>query len=117
MRRPRATTSTGAATRAPDSSTLQTPKRTSRAPSSSCPRTGQRRRWLGHAQGAVEDLSFAIDTSAQPDRITAWAYHARGLAYAALGDTQHACRLPSYLSLSPEANDRALVETWIVDLS
>jgi hypothetical protein len=50
-------------------------------------------------------------TASPPGRI------ARGLAYAAQGDTQHACRLPSYLSLSPEANDRALVETWIVDLS
>jgi tetratricopeptide (TPR) repeat protein len=79
---------------------------------------GIARLWLGQSQAAVEYLSFAIDTSAQPDRITAWAYRARGLANTALGDAELAvAEYRSYLALSPEANDRAQVEAWIADLT
>jgi tetratricopeptide (TPR) repeat protein len=79
---------------------------------------GIARLWLGQAQGAVDDLSFAIGTAAQPDRISAWAYRARGLANAALGNaTDAVADYQAYLSLTPEANDRALIETWIAELS
>jgi hypothetical protein len=79
---------------------------------------GIARLWLGESQAAVEDLSFAIDATTTPDRITAWAYRARGLAHAALGDSDGAVSdYRTYLSLSPEANDRALVENWISELT
>jgi len=80
---------------------------------------GVARLWLGQAQGAVDDLSFAIDAnSAQPDRITAWAYRARGLANAALGEyTNAVADYRAYLSLSPDADDRGIVEVWISELS
>jgi tetratricopeptide (TPR) repeat protein len=79
---------------------------------------GIARLWLGESQGAVEDLSFAIDATGTPDRITAWAYRARGLAHAALGDTAGAVSdYQAYLTLSPDANDRALVQNWISELS
>jgi len=78
---------------------------------------GIARLWLGQAQNAVDDLSFAIDSSPQPDRISVWAYRARGLAHAALGETDQAVAdYQSYLSLAPDANDRALVQQWINEL-
>lgn len=74
--------------------------------------------WLGNAQSAVDDLSFAIDNSKTPDKITAWAYRARGLARAALGASHDAVTdYQAYLDLSPDASDRAQVEGWITDLS
>jgi tetratricopeptide (TPR) repeat protein len=79
---------------------------------------GVARLWLGESAGAIEDLSFAIDATATADRITAWAHRARGLAYAAQGETASAVSdYQAYLTLSPEANDRALVERWISELS
>jgi regulator of sirC expression with transglutaminase-like and TPR domain len=75
--------------------------------------------WLGQAEEATVDLSFAIDSSPPiPDRVTAWAYRARGLAQAALGDSSAAVAdYTAYLSLSPDAADRGQVEGWIADLS
>ncbi len=74
--------------------------------------------WLGQPQAAIDDLSFAIDTSTSPDRSTAWAYRARGLARARLGlSTDAVSDYTAYLSLSPDASDRAQVEGWIADLS
>jgi tetratricopeptide (TPR) repeat protein len=74
--------------------------------------------WLGQAQAAVDDLSFVIDASQSPDRTTAWAYRARGLARVKLGEPQDAVAdYQAYLSLSPDAPDRAQIEAWIADLT
>jgi tetratricopeptide (TPR) repeat protein len=79
---------------------------------------GIARLWLGQAREATDDLSFAIDASTTPDRITAWAYRARGLAQAALGLQDAAVTdYRAYLELVPDAPDRAQVEGWIADLS
>jgi tetratricopeptide (TPR) repeat protein len=79
---------------------------------------GIARLWLGQGQAAIDDLSFAIDTSARPDQVTAWAYRARGLAYASLGQGGQAIAdYRAYLALVPEAGDRAQVEGWINELS
>jgi len=74
--------------------------------------------WLGQPQAAIDDLSFAIDTGSAPDKSTAWAYRARGLARAKLGFTTEAVSdYTAYLALSPDASDRGQVEGWITDLS
>jgi hypothetical protein len=79
---------------------------------------GVARLWLGDAQGSVDDMSVAIGASPVPDRITAWAYRGRGLAYANLGQTEGALAdYKAYLSVLPEASDRAQIESWIADLS
>jgi hypothetical protein len=74
--------------------------------------------WLGQAQAAIDDLSTVIAGGGTPDRITAWAYRARGLAHASLNQAQDAVTdYNAYLSLSPAAADRAQVEGWIAALS
>ncbi|MBV9895881.1 MAG: tetratricopeptide repeat protein [Chloroflexi bacterium] len=74
--------------------------------------------WLGDVQAALDDLNFAIDKGTSPDRISAWAYRARGLARTSLGDSTEAISdYQAYLSLTPNASDRAQVEGWIADLS
>ncbi|MBV9170991.1 MAG: tetratricopeptide repeat protein [Chloroflexi bacterium] len=74
--------------------------------------------WLGDAQAALDDLNFAIDKSPSPDRVTAWAYRARGLARTTLGDSSDAVSdYKAYLALVPDASDRTQVEGWIADLS
>jgi tetratricopeptide repeat protein len=74
--------------------------------------------WLGDAQAAIDDLSAVIAGSGQPDRITAWAYRARGLAHASLNQSQDAVTdYNAYLALSPAATDRSQVEAWIAALS
>jgi tetratricopeptide (TPR) repeat protein len=74
--------------------------------------------WLDNAQAATDDLSFAIDTASKPDRISAWAYRARGLANAALGNQDSAVAdYRAYLTMVPDAPDRVQVEGWISDLS
>lgn len=79
---------------------------------------GIARLWLGQAQTAVDDLSSVIDATVNPDRITAWAYRARGLANAALGKSESAVAdYQAYLTMSPDADDRAIVELWIRELS
>ncbi len=79
---------------------------------------GIARLWLGDTQLAIDDLSLAIERTPTPDRIAAWAYRARGLAFANLGQSQAAIAdYRSYLDLSPGAADRAQVEGWIADLS
>jgi regulator of sirC expression with transglutaminase-like and TPR domain len=58
-----------------------------------------------------------IDTGKSPDRSTAWAYRARGLAHASLGLTTDAVSdYKAYLALTPDATDRSQVEGWIADL-
>ena len=79
---------------------------------------GIARLWLGDATGAIDDLSVAIDGAQPADRVSAWAFRARGLAHANLGQTQEArADYTSYLDLSPTATDRAQVEGWIAALS
>jgi len=74
--------------------------------------------WLGDLSGAIDDLSFAIDNAPSGDRVSAWAFRARGLAYARLGQSQSAVAdYQNYLSLSPDAADRDLVQGWITQLS
>ncbi len=74
--------------------------------------------WEGAWPSAIEDLTRAIDVSQQPDRWTAWAYRARGLAYAGLNRRAEAVAdYQAYLSLSPGAPDTAEVEGWIAALS
>jgi tetratricopeptide (TPR) repeat protein len=79
---------------------------------------GIARLWLGQHQAAIEDLSLVIDSGQPPDRVTAWAYRARGLAHAALGEGQDAVAdYVAYLQLFPDAADRAQVQDWITALS
>jgi tetratricopeptide repeat protein len=74
--------------------------------------------WLGDVGAALDDLNFAIDKSKSPDRISAWAYRARGLTRTSLGDSADAISdYQAYLTLTPDASDRAQVEGWIADLS
>lgn len=74
--------------------------------------------WLGQAQAAVDDLSTAIDASTPPDRVTAWAYRARGLARASLDKpVDAAADYQAYLDLQPDAGDRDQIQTWITELA
>jgi tetratricopeptide (TPR) repeat protein len=74
--------------------------------------------WLGQAQEAADDLSIVIDSGSAPDTVTAWAYRARGLAEAALGQSTNAVAdYRSYLELAPEAADRSQIEGWIAELT
>jgi hypothetical protein len=74
--------------------------------------------WRGDAQLALADLTFAIDRSRGPDRLTAFAYRARGTANALLSRPVEAISdYQAYLTLMPDASDRDEVEAWIADLS
>jgi tetratricopeptide (TPR) repeat protein len=74
--------------------------------------------WLDNPQGAVDDLTTAIQAVPSADRISAWAFRARGLAYASLGQSQNAIAdYNQYLTLSPDAPDRDQVTGWITDLT
>jgi tetratricopeptide (TPR) repeat protein len=74
--------------------------------------------WKGDAESALADLTFAIDHSSSPDRLTAFAYRARGTANASLGRPAQAITdYQAYLALTPGAADQAEVEGWIADLS
>ena len=74
--------------------------------------------WTDQPQAAVDDLTVAIQGATTPDRISAWAFRARGLAYASLGQPENAVAdYNQYLTLSPDAPDRSQVTAWIADLS
>lgn len=74
--------------------------------------------WRGDPQGAVGDLTAAIDATTAPDRLAAWAHRARGVSYAALGRGAEAVDdYRAYLAIVPDAPDRGDVEAWIADLS
>jgi regulator of sirC expression with transglutaminase-like and TPR domain len=52
------------------------------------------------------------------DQLTAWAFRARGVARAGLGQVGGATAdYQAYLSLWPQAPDRSVVERWIEELS
>lgn len=73
--------------------------------------------WKGQWQQSVDDASAVINSSAQSDQMTAWAYRARGLAYAGLHQPNSAIAdYQAYLTLSPNASDRAVVQGWIASL-
>jgi tetratricopeptide (TPR) repeat protein len=74
--------------------------------------------WLDNPQAAVDDLTNAISAAPTPDRISAWAFRARGLAYASLGQSDNAVSdYNQYLTLTPNAPDHDQVTGWIADLS
>jgi regulator of sirC expression with transglutaminase-like and TPR domain len=74
--------------------------------------------WDGQDGRAISDLTSVIDTSADPDLLTAAALRARGVAFAALGKPSQAIAdYEAYLSLLPRATDRAKVLGWINALS
>jgi tetratricopeptide (TPR) repeat protein len=74
--------------------------------------------WKGDPEAAVADLTFAIDHSINPDRVTAFAYRARGTANASLNRSAQAITdYQAYLAILPDAPDRAEVEGWIEDLT
>jgi tetratricopeptide (TPR) repeat protein len=74
--------------------------------------------WLNNPQAAVDDLTTAITAVSPPDRISAWAFRARGLAYASLGQADNAVAdYNQYLTLTPNAPDKDQVTGWIADLS
>jgi len=69
-------------------------------------------------QDASSRLTAAIDADGPPDRVTAWAHRARGLATASLGQSAQAVAdYRAYLDLTPEASDREQIEAWIAALS
>ena len=66
----------------------------------------------------VDDLTTAITAVNTPDKISAWAFRARGLAYASLGQSDNAVAdYNQYLSLTPNAPDKDQVTAWIADLT
>jgi tetratricopeptide (TPR) repeat protein len=73
--------------------------------------------WKNDARGTIHDATIVIENSPRPDRWTAWAHRARGVAYSRLGQRSEAIAdYEAYLSLVPDAPDRAEVETWIAGL-
>lgn len=74
--------------------------------------------WLNDPQAAVDDLTAAIAAASTPDGVSAWAFRARGLAYASLGQSDKAIAdYNQYLTLTPDAPDHDQVTGWITDLS
>lgn len=66
---------------------------------------------------AVEDLTAVLDTDSRPDTVSALAHRARGVLYAAMGRPAEAIAdYETYLSIMPEASDKANVEKWIGQL-
>jgi len=73
--------------------------------------------WKGEWNQAIGDETTVINAASTADQITAWAYRARGLAYAGLHQSANAIAdYQAYLNLSPNASDRAEVQTWITSL-
>jgi regulator of sirC expression with transglutaminase-like and TPR domain len=74
--------------------------------------------WKDAYQAAAADATSVIDAPVRADQLTAWAFRARGVARANLGQLQSATSdYQAYLSLWPEAPDRKTIEGWIQDLS
>lgn len=73
--------------------------------------------WKGQWQQAVDDETTVINAGVAADQTTAWAHRARGLAYAGLHQSANAIAdYQAYLNLSPNASDRAEVQSWITSL-
>jgi tetratricopeptide (TPR) repeat protein len=78
---------------------------------------GAARLWTNDLTGALDDLSAVADADGPPDRWTAQALRARGLAHAGLDQRDQAISdYQAYLALTPDATDRAQVEGWIAAL-
>jgi tetratricopeptide (TPR) repeat protein len=74
------------------------------------------RMWLYDWTNAVVDFSAAIDQGAR-DQWTAWAHRGRGISLAALGRREEAIAdYQAYLELTPQADDRELIQSWIAAL-
>ena len=73
--------------------------------------------WQGNAEAAIGDLTFAIEHTSMPDRLSGYAYRVRGTAHAALRQPGLAIEdYQTYLKLVPDAADRAEVEGWLTEL-
>jgi hypothetical protein len=74
--------------------------------------------WKESWQAAAADATSVIDAPVRPDPLTAWAYRARGVARASLGQLGPASAdYQAYLSLAPQAPDRPTIERWIEELN
>jgi regulator of sirC expression with transglutaminase-like and TPR domain len=75
---------------------------------------GVARVWREQWDEGINDLTAAIDVSTVDGPQTASAHRARGVAYAARGRNAEAITdYEVYLSIVPDAPDRARVEQWI----
>jgi len=73
--------------------------------------------WQGNPEAALGDLTFAIDHTSTPDRLSAYAFRVRGTAHAALRQPGPAIDdYRTYLQLMPDAVDRGEVEGWLAEL-
>lgn len=73
--------------------------------------------WREDWPSAIADLTRGIEQAAPPDRTTAWALRARGIAHAALSQPAAAIAdYQAYLALVPNASDRAEVNGWMAQL-
>jgi tetratricopeptide (TPR) repeat protein len=73
--------------------------------------------WREDWSAAITQLTQAIEQPGQPDRWTAWAYRGRGVGRAAQGGyTDAISDYQAYLTIIPDAGDRAEVEGWIAEL-
>lgn len=76
------------------------------------------RMWKGDWARSLEDLDFIINQSSSPDRITVWAYRARGVAHAMQGQTLAAIKdYRSYLSTISTPAEIFQIQRWITDLA
>lgn len=74
--------------------------------------------WKDALPSAIADATSVIDAPVRADQLTAWAFRARGVARAGLGQVGAATAdYQAYLSLWPQAPDRSTVERWIQELS
>jgi hypothetical protein len=74
--------------------------------------------WKDAYQAAAADATSVIDAPVRADQLTAWAYRARGVARAGLGQLAPATAdYQAYLSLAPQAPDRPTIERWIEELN
>lgn len=74
--------------------------------------------WKGQWAKSVEDLDVVINQKGQPDRITIWAYRARGVAHAMQGQTLSAIKdYRAYLSSISSPAEIFQIQDWIADLA
>lgn len=78
---------------------------------------GVARLWKEQWESSWSDLTAVLDSGGDLDTLDAWAHRARGVAHAATGRPGEAIAdYEAYLSMVPEASDRAEVEGWISQL-
>jgi tetratricopeptide (TPR) repeat protein len=74
--------------------------------------------WKQSWQQAIAELTPVIQATSVPDAPAAWAFRARGFARASLGQRGLAVAdLREYLTIAPEATDRAEVDAMIAELT